>query len=526
MTGAGAGTGPEGAIVERPESALAVLRNRPFLLLWLAQVATQIGINMVLYALEVVVLQATDLSSAVSALFLTFLVPSVLFSALAGVYVDRIDRRLVLVVTNALRAAILVAIFAAGSDIGLVLILNTILSTVTVFFAPAEAAMIPVLVPREQLVAANGIFTLTLNGAFALGFAFLGPLIVTIVGSPEPLLILVSVLFAVAAAFCLVLPPDPPAKPDRDAQRAGRLSAAAAFGAASEAGQVVTGVFGQLREGVAYIRANPATAWSLAYLGISASLIGVVAVLGPSFARDTLGLSPEDLIVVVLPLGIGIVVGVLLLNAYGKYFARRRAIEFGLVLLGIILLVLTVAGPLSRFLTGVGDQLPIVDVSSLTSLIAVVVALGFFAGICYGIVAISAQVQLQEDIPADVRGRVFGVLNMLISVASILPIVIVGPIADIPGVGTTPVVLALAAFVMIAGLFSILRRGPIRADEGPDLIPEIASGTLVDPAGANVPRPGRDRHQHSDSEARGIAARRERSIRDRAARDRDGTTER
>ena len=49
-----------------------------------------------------------------SALFLTFLVPSVLFSALAGVYVDRIDRRIVLVVTNALRAAILVAIFAVG----------------------------------------------------------------------------------------------------------------------------------------------------------------------------------------------------------------------------------------------------------------------------------------------------------------------------------------------------------------------------------------------------------------------------
>ena len=522
MTGSGGGASASDVTAVRQESALAVLRNRPFLLLWLAQVATQIGINMVLYALEVVVLQATDLSSAVSALFLTFLVPSVLFSALAGVYVDRIDRRLVLVVTNGLRAAILVAIFAAGSDIGLVLILNTILSTVTVFFAPAEAAMIPVVVPREQLVAANGIFTLTLNGAFAVGFAFLGPLIVTIVGSPEPLLILVSVLFGIAAAFCLVLPPDPPVKVAKDSR--GRLSAAAAIGAATEASQVVTGVFGQLREGVAYIRANPAIAWSLAYLGISASLIGVVAVLGPSFARDTLGLSPEDLIVVVLPLGIGIVVGVLLLNSYGKYFARRRAIEFGLVLLGIILLVLTVAGPLSRFLTGVGDQLPIVDVSSLTSLVAVVVFLGFLAGICYGIVAISAQVQLQEDIPADVRGRVFGVLNMLISVASILPIVIVGPISDV--FGTTAVILFVAGFVLIAGLISIIRRGPIRPDEVPDIISDISPGTLLDPAGANVPRPGRERHVHSDSEARSIAARRERSIRDRAARDRDGTTER
>src|ERR1041385_3774474 len=89
-----------------PSGAAAVLRNRPFLLLWLSQVSTQLGVNMVLYGLTVIVLEARDLTAAVSALFLTFLVPSVLLSALAGVYVDRIDRRTVLVVSNALRAAI------------------------------------------------------------------------------------------------------------------------------------------------------------------------------------------------------------------------------------------------------------------------------------------------------------------------------------------------------------------------------------------------------------------------------------
>ena len=478
----------EVAPVPSSESAIAVLRNRPFLLLWLAQVATQIGINMILYALEVLVLRETDLSTAVSALFLTFLVPSVLFSALAGVYVDRIDRRLVLVVTNALRAAILVAIFAAGPDIGLILILNTILSTVTVFFAPAEAAMIPVVVPREQLVAANGIFTLTLNGAFAVGFAFLGPLVVTIMGSPEPLILLVAALFGLAAVFCITLPPDPPVPLATAGRR--RLETV------SEAGHAVTGVFGQLREGVSYIRAHRAVAWSLAYLGIAASLIGVVAVLGPGFARDTLGLSPEDLIVVVLPLGIGIVFGVLLLNNYGKYFARRRAIEVGLVVLGILLVILTIAGPLSRLLTGVGENVDAVDLSGLTSLVAVVVAIAFMAGICYGIVAISAQVQLQEDIPADVRGRVFGVLNMLISVASILPIIIVGPIADL--VGTTPVILFAAMFVLVSGVYSIINRGPIRPDEQRDLIPEIAPGSQFDPTSSNVPRPPRHAHARED----------------------------
>ena len=469
-------------------SAAAVLKNRGFLLLWLSQLATQIGVNMVLYGLTVVVLEATDLTSAVSGLFLTFLVPSVLFSALAGVYVDRIDRRSVLVVSNALRALVLVGIFAVGNDIVLVLILNTIFSTITVFFAPAEAAMIPVLVPRHQLVAANGIFTLTLNGAFALGYALLGPLVVTIGGGPQPLIIIVAVLFGVAAALCVTLPPDPPVEVRPKARDA-----------VAEAGQAVTGVFGQLREGIGYIRDYPTIAWSLAYLGISASLIGVVAVLGPSFARDTLGLAPKDLIVVVLPLGIGIVFGVLLLNNYGKYFARRRAIEIGLVLLGVLLVLLSVAGPVSRILTGVGDRLPLVDISALTSLVAVVVAIGFLAGICYGIVAISAQVQLQEDIPPDGRGRVFGVLNMLISVASILPIIIVGPISDL--VGPTSVILFVAALVAVSGVYSIVKRGPIRPEEGPDLITEIVPGSQLDPTRANLPGSPREPHGHSHREA-------------------------
>jgi MFS family permease len=477
------------ARAEPSGSAIAVLRNRPFLLLWLSQLATQIGVNMVLYGLTFVVLEATDLSSAVSGLFLTFLVPSVLFSALAGVYVDRIDRRVVLVVTNALRALVLIGIFAVGRDIGLVLLLNTVFSIVTVFFAPAEAAMIPVLVPREQLVAANGLFTLTLNGAFALGYALLGPLVVTIGGGPQPLIVIVVFLFALAAVLCATLPADPPEPQQRPR----------ALEAVSEASHAVTGVFGQLREGVSYIRDNHAIAWSLAYLGISASLIGVVAVLGPKFARDTLGLTAKDLIVVVLPLGLGIVFGVLLLNNYGKYVARRRAIEVGLVLLGVLLVLLTVAGPVSRILTGVGEGLPLVDLSALTSLVAIVVAIAFVAGIAYGIVAISAQVQLQEDIPADVRGRVFGVLNMLISVASILPIIVVGYIAD--QIGTTAVILGAAALVLASGLASILTRGPIRANEGRDVIPDIVPGSPVDPTGANLPMRGR-RPQDETTEAR------------------------
>ncbi len=458
----------------------AVLRNRAFLLLWLSQVATQIGSNMVLYGLTVVVLEATDLSTAVSGLFLPFLLPSVLFSAVAGVYVDRIDRRIVLVATNVLRAALLVGVFAVGHNIGLVLLLNVAFATVTVFFAPAEAAMIPALVPRDQLVAANGLFTLTLNGAFAIGYALLGPLIVTISGGPEPVILVVAFLFAVAAVFCVTLPKNPPAPHVVP----GPLEAVA------EAGQAVGGTIGQLREGVRYIRANGTIGWTLVYLGIAAGLVGVIGVLGPKFAQQTLGLNPRDLIVVVLPLGLGIVFGVLLLNNYGRFIPRRRAIEGGLIVLGILLASLTVAGPVSRFLQGLGGDVKLVDLSAITSLIAIVVALAFLAGVAYGVVAISSQTQLQEDVSAEVRGRVFGVLNMLVSVASILPIIIVGLISD--AIGTTAVILGIAIAVAASGVISIITRGPLEAGAPTDVPGLRLAGAPVDPVGARLQVAGVD----------------------------------
>lgn len=452
--------------------AAAVLRNRPFLLLWLSQLATQIGSNMVLYGLTVIVLESTSSNSAVSALFLTFLVPAVLFSAVAGVYVDRLDRRWILVITNLLRAVAFVLIFLAGGNLAAILLLNVFISVVTVFFAPAEAAMIPTLVPRDQLVAANGLFTLTLNGAFAIGFALLGPLVVTIAG-PERLLLLVVVLYIVAAAFCFTLPKSPPT-PAVGRQR-GRLEAVA------DAELAVEGTLGQLREGIGYIRANPTISWSLVYLGIAASLVGVIGVLGPNFARETLGLQPKDLVVVVLPLGLGIVTGILILNSYGHLVSRRRAIEGGLIALGFMLVVLTVAGPISRILTAAGAASGVIDTGALTSLVTVVVAIAFLAGIAYGVVAISSQTQLQEDIPEEVRGRVFGVLNMLVSVSSFLPIIIVGPIAD--AIGTTNVILTIATLILLSGVTSIIRRGPLNPVESRAMAGKMVPGTAVDPIG-------------------------------------------
>ncbi len=453
------------------ESAGAVLKNRPFLLLWLAQAATQIGGNMVLYGLTVIVASATDSNTAVSLLILTFLVPAVLFSAVAGVYVDRLDRRLILVITNVLRAVAFVAIWFAGEHLLAILVLNIFVSTVTVFFAPAEAAMIPFLVPRRQLIAANGLFTLTLNGAFALGFALMGPLVVTLFGAPA-LILLVAVLYLVAAGFCWTLP-------DAPAATTGHVTAAQAV---ADAERAIETTINQLREGLTFIRDHRNISWSLVYLGVAASLVGVLGVLGPDFARTTLDLEPKDFVVVVLPLGVGIVMGILLLNSYGRYLPRRRVIEGGLVALGVLLALLSIAGPISSFLRRAQQNAPIgADLSAVTSLLAVVVAVAFLAGIAYAFVAIPSQTQLQEDLPEDVRGRVFGVLNMLVSVASFLPIIVVGPISDLIGTGT--VILLVAIFIGASGVASIIQRGPLRASESMSTAEAMVPGAALEPIG-------------------------------------------
>src|ERR1039457_7177003 len=74
-------------------SALAVLHNRPFLLLWLGQLSPQGGGHMVIYGLTIIITASYASSSAVGALLLSFLLPAIVFSAIAGVFVDRVDKR-------------------------------------------------------------------------------------------------------------------------------------------------------------------------------------------------------------------------------------------------------------------------------------------------------------------------------------------------------------------------------------------------------------------------------------------------
>ncbi len=200
--------------------------------------------------------------------------------------------------------------------------------------------------------------------------------------------------------------------------------------------------------------------WALLYLGVAASIVGILGVLGPGFAEDVLGLRAKDIVVVVLPLGIGVVVGVVVVNVLQAFVSRRRLIESGMIVLGLSLGLISIAGPIAQFVRDVDDAVPGPDVSAFVSVLTVVVVIAFVAGIGYAATAIPAQTELQAEIPQAVRGRVFGILNMLVSVGSLLPIIIVGAISDF--VGPMPVVLVAAGITLVVGIASLVRRRDTR----------------------------------------------------------------
>jgi MFS family permease len=476
-----------------------VFSNRNFLWLWTAQLLSLLASNMVLAALMAIVVSATGSLTANAVLILTFLVPAVLFSALAGVIIERTDARTVMLITNAGRAVgvilfIFVAADGATANVPLIYGINLLVATATAFFIPAELTAIPRIVERRHFMAANSVFILTINAAFAVGFGMLGPILLGTAGAVA-VYVVVAIMFVLSAMAIVPIPHI------RGEARPTDSAGAATAGAARE-------VVDQLREGVAFVRRHHAIAWSLTYLGIAASLIGVLGAIGPGFAVQILRLREEDFFFIMGPAGMGAVMGILFLNAFGRRIPKRLLIDIGLVAMGITLVALASVRPLADLLSPgvvqpVENQLPAV-VGPLISVLAVVVVIAILAGVQYSFVAIPSQTALQEELPPDVRGRTFGILNMLLSIASFLPVLVVPAMADLlnillEGVGIPVVMSVLGVTVLTAGIASWRRNSRLGlhdhdlgkplvglAPGSPDAVTETASHVSDRSGGADA----------------------------------------
>src|SRR5512135_2316123 len=144
----------------------AVLRNRNFLALWMAQVLSNTALNGSFFIQLILIEQVTGSSTQLAAVILAFSLPAVLLSAIAGVVVDRVPKKTILIASNALRvltggALAFLASYLSSHNlsetsflIGIYLLVFTA-SAIGQFFAPAEGATIPLLVSKENLLPAN-----------------------------------------------------------------------------------------------------------------------------------------------------------------------------------------------------------------------------------------------------------------------------------------------------------------------------------------------------------------------------------
>src|SRR6185295_15873801 len=102
---------------------------------------------MALYALTILVFATTRSNAAVSALVMSFLVPTILLSAVAGVLVDLLDVRWALIVPNAIRTALTIGLAVAGTNVRALLVLTLGIRLTNVVMTPAEGSIIQRIVP-------------------------------------------------------------------------------------------------------------------------------------------------------------------------------------------------------------------------------------------------------------------------------------------------------------------------------------------------------------------------------------------
>ncbi|HEX5165084.1 MAG TPA: MFS transporter [Thermomicrobiales bacterium] len=147
----------------------AILRNRDFGLLWLAGLISLAGTRAFIIALPIHVYRLTDSTLATAGAFAASFLPGILFGSLAGVFVDRWDRKTTMVVSNVVQALLLLPILAAPDSLTLLYTIAAVQGTVGLFFSPAESAFLPTLVGKDKLVAANAMNSLNDNLALLIG---------------------------------------------------------------------------------------------------------------------------------------------------------------------------------------------------------------------------------------------------------------------------------------------------------------------------------------------------------------------
>jgi MFS family permease len=420
----------------------SIWRNRNFLLLWLAQAISQTAQNAIWYGIVVLVQRVSHSSTQLSLAVLTLIIPSVIFGVLAGVYVDRWDKRSVLIATNLIRGGIAFSYGTFGLPIALPLgalfVINFLFSTVGQFFAPAETAMIPTLVARNRLLQANSLFHLTFTASQLIGLVVLGPLLAKVGGVDG---LFVSMAAAIVLCGGLVWPL-PRTRGEHDPSQP------------TSEEEAIRGVWQDMRDIWEFVFRDRVVALAMVQWTIGAILGLVVATLVPGFAERLLHVRAEDAVFVMAPAGIGMVAGTALLNRWGERLEKHFLSNLGLFTVAACLGGVGGLAFVATLLTGSNPPLmSLPALGEVSVLVPPIMLLALVAGLGFVAIMVPSQTFLQERAPVELRGRVFAVQLMLSNFASILPLLLLGALADLIGVDKT--LLLIGVLIAAAGLISL-----------------------------------------------------------------------
>ncbi len=396
---------------------LATLRQRDFALLWLAGLISVAGDFALIVALPLHVYQMTGSTIATAGTLAASMLPHVLAGSVAGVFVDRWDRKRTMVVVDVARAVALLPLLLAPERLEMVYAIAAVQGTIGLFFRPAEGALLPRLVGEERLVSANALNALNDNLGMLAGPA-LGALLYARAG-------IGGVVLADAATYVV------------SALLIGLIRGNARPEPVTDAIDGISPwrrVFGEWRSGLGIVGRNQALRVLFAAAAMAGVAEGVFLTLSLSpLVLDVLGGTPAQVGWLGSAQAVGGLIAGVVVARFGGRLATRWLLGGGMV--GIGLADLGTAN--ARLFAGPG--LP-----------AVSVAMGWstLAGLPVVAASTGRQTLVQTQAADAYRGRVFGALGAIQGGAMLLGFAVGGVLGGAWGLVPT---LSAAAMVRVLG---------------------------------------------------------------------------
>jgi predicted MFS family arabinose efflux permease len=423
--------------------------HRDFRLVLAGGVVSQTGDWILLVGLMYRVYAMTGSTVATGLTLLSSLVPQVLLGTIAGVFVDRWDRRRTMIIADLLLAAGLLPLLAVhgAGQVWIVCVVLAWEAAVEQLFTPAQLAFIPALVPEDRLVAANA-----LNGQVSdvsrLAGSGLGGLIAA-VGGLTAVTLSDAASFLVSAGLLVLVRARVPAGARARSQAPGQPE--------PEPGERLKAIGSELRDGLRLAAKHPFLRALLLYGLITSVGENIMLTLFAPFVREVLHGTSEDYGLVNAAQAIGGIVGGLFAVSLSQRFSATRlftvsAVVFGVIDLGIFLYPL---GYVALWPAIVG--MVVVGLPSALNLAALITL-------------------FQQSTEDAYRGRIFGAMSAVFSVGALA-----GPLAGgyLSGaLGIVPVIAVQGAGYVLAGLaMTVALRS---SDPAPrPASPQIAKGRLI-----------------------------------------------